>query len=499
MKARRRILWGVRLGLSRVTRRFGSWVEPNDAASLQSRLEHGDTVWRAFKEAGLALVRAGRFTDADRMLERGLGAFPDDPDLLYQYAMAAHNCGRYQVAIARWQRALAATPEIPMCHCGLAANLRETGQPERAQAIIDAALKTFPDDLDVIAEAARIEDARERFERSLALWSRAARSPHPSHDWLQGEAQALLRLGRPIEAASALAAARARFPDDPGLLGVEALLAMEQGDWTRARMLWTALQKRLPDDPAIGGSLLQATAAETAQNRASPARTRDPGAKMRDLAADQHRRRQLMLRFQSLGEGCEFGAVQRHFGAEPPDLLRWSTLEFDGLVAALNARLDQFGERANSDLIVAADGEYLVQDKRWMLAVHTFRFAGQVDGDTVLGETCERIKSTCGAFLAALAAAEQVFVYHCAGLDADQLDRLHHALRAFGPVRLLCVQPAAPTAPTHFQGRAGELIALGADRHVGFVERLGTKGPSGRWDIAYEDWLSICEAIPHRA
>ena len=36
---------------------------------------------------------------------------------------------------------------------------------------------------------------------------------------------------------------------------------------------------------------------------------------------------EMLLEFESLGDNCEFGLVQRHFGAEPISLLRFAGFE----------------------------------------------------------------------------------------------------------------------------------------------------------------------------
>src|ERR1041385_7120891 len=47
----------------------------------------------------------------------------------------------------------------------------------------------------------------------------------------------------------------------------------------------------------------------------------------------------IVAKFESLGDNCEFGFVQRHHGLEPGGLLRWaSSTTLDGLVQALECR-----------------------------------------------------------------------------------------------------------------------------------------------------------------
>lgn len=160
-------------------------LEPrHDPRHMAQQFERGELVWRAFVDAGSALRRAGRFDEADAMVERGLAVYPDDRSLLYEHAFSAHEAGRYTVAIGRWEKALVAAPDLAMCHAGVAANLRETGDIERASAVIAAALARFPADLTVVTEAARIADMRLRFDESLPLWRRAAEAPSPAPEWL---------------------------------------------------------------------------------------------------------------------------------------------------------------------------------------------------------------------------------------------------------------------------------------------------------------------------
>ena len=52
---------------------------------------------------------------------------------------------------------------------------------------------------------------------------------------------------------------------------------------------------------------------------------------------------ELMLAFESLGDNCEFGLVQRDGGAEPLGLLRFAGMSLGNLVAALEAKLDGLG------------------------------------------------------------------------------------------------------------------------------------------------------------
>lgn len=468
----------ARFALFRALGGAAARVEPRDDPGHMTRqFDRGELVWRAFVDAGSALRRAGRFDEADAMVARGLAVFPGDRTLLYEHAFSAHAAGRYALAVTRWEAALAAAPDLAMCHAGVAANLRETGAIERAASVVAGALRRFPDDLTVMTEAARVADMRLRFEESLPLWRRAAEAADPAPEWMQGEAHALLRLGRLDEAQRVLDRARPRFPDAPGLLAVEALLALERGDWRKAVALWSDYTGRFPED---------ANGREQLGRARERQRTSPPAA-----VSDETEQRHLLLGFESLGDGCEFGHVQSRYGAEPEGLLRWNDVGFDGLLSALGARFAGLGEPANTSLVVMPDRELVIVDRRWGLGLHTFRYDDEEDHGALLQRMCGRIARARDKLLVDLAAAEKIFVFRSSGLDADRLEALHGALRTYGPVRLLDVQPAAPTAPTSFQGAAGELVEVGEGRWVGFLERLGVEA-GGAWDVAYEDWLSVC-------
>src|SRR5579885_2880091 len=49
---------------------------------------------------------------------------------------------------------------------------------------------------------------------------------------------------------------------------------------------------------------------------------------------------QLMMRFESLGENCEFGLAQRRCGAEPLGLLRFASAPLEKLLAGLEGRFE---------------------------------------------------------------------------------------------------------------------------------------------------------------
>jgi hypothetical protein len=75
----------------------------------------------------------------------------------------------------------------------------------------------------------------------------------------------------------------------------------------------------------------------------------------------------IIAEFESLGDNCEFGFVQRHHGLEPGGLLRWASSTLDGLVLALERRfagLYQFED-------LAPYTPNMVIDRKYDIAFHS--------------------------------------------------------------------------------------------------------------------------------
>ena len=105
-----RLPLGAKLALYRlIRRRAARAAAPLDPASV----DPATAGWRTTLARSVALVRAGRWAEADAWLARGLAVFPGDPGLLIEHALAADGAGRHREAISRWKAALAAAPSAP--------------------------------------------------------------------------------------------------------------------------------------------------------------------------------------------------------------------------------------------------------------------------------------------------------------------------------------------------------------------------------------------------
>ncbi len=470
-------------------------IEPANRIMSASFLARTTDRIAAFPAVAIAFVvrtlrRRKRRAAAEALLVRSLRLWPRSPLLLRHHAYGAHDEGRHEEAAERWRALLVLDPGSPFGLSGLAAKQRELERLDEADATIAEALALHPDHSLVLGEAARLADRRYDHPAALALWQRLHDRPGASSIFRQQRDWNLVMLGRLDEAEAEIAAARRLAPEHRGHLANAASLRMAQGQWQDAIELLRDFRTRYPDD--IVGRELMGQALEGAAFAAAEAsgKRRKPVdiERVEDDAI-----RSLLLGFESLGADCEFGLVQRRYGAEPLGLLRWNKVTFPNLLAGLGARFEGLGTREQTELGVFDLGEYRVRDTRYDLSMHTFVYRHQAEPGELIGKVSARLGYLRGKLVDDLATAEKVFVYKHAGLDDAAMRALHRALRVYGPVRLLCVTSAGEKAAGLLQTPVGTAVKLDEDLYVGIVARFGNA--SGAWNIAFPDWVAICSAV----
>ena len=442
------------------------------------------------RAAGGRLLRLRRFDDAEALLEAAALAFPRHAGVRARYALTAEVDGRFEVAVARWREACALRPDRAGPWRGLAGCLRILGDIDGATAAVARAGALRPNDRHILLETARVHDRAERHEAAALVWARLV-GRHPADPlFRQGHADCLIRLDRLDEAAREIAAGLARDPDHRGLFATKGLLAMRHQNWDEAFTTWSAYVAAYPDDEIGRIYLSRITSVRqlaTAEARGQPPQMLAPVSIERVEDEDI---RALMLCFEGIGTDCEFGTLQRRYGAEPLGLLRWNDVTFATLAAALEARFAGMGEPETTDLVAGSIGELYVRDRRWDLGMHTFLFTREVTQETLFPKMCRRVVYLRDKFIADLEAAEKVFVYKGVDLTFEDLSRLHALLRNYGPVRLLHVRLASSAGVGSWPaGTAGTVTQVAPNLHVGYVTRAGNL-----YDIPFDEWMAICRA-----
>lgn len=199
--------------------------------------------------------------------------------------------------------------------------------------------------------------------------------------------------------------------------------------------------------------------------------------------------RSVMLDFESLGDNCEFGLVQRRAGADPLSLLRFSAVALNTLEELLQTRFSEMAKREKLRIeavrLESGDEEYLVHHQFYKLTYHTFTFSSQMNAERVTHREIARLTLATRAMLDHLQTGDRIFVYRThIGLSDTQIFSLHVLLRKYGPTTLFYVTTATHDHP------AGtvEVIADGLMR--GYMGSFAPyhDAPSGD----DQSWLALC-------
>jgi len=408
-------------------------------------------------------------------------------DSWLQAAAAAEARGDLDDALRLWCAYRQLHPSVADGYLDPCRALRKAGRLEEAQALLDeAAGQKFAAGLPVMMELARVAEARDDLQVALHRWQAAAAAFPRNGLACAGAGRMLLKLNRIDEAEAYVTAAAARLPDDPQLARLFAQLAAAREDWPEAVRRWDLLIAKYPNDQ---GAMRGRGAAIWQTRMLSSAATPDDApnglvdvGRVADPAANA-----LVTRFESLGQNCEFGLVQRRYGAEPLGLLRWASVKPNTLEELLKTRFAGLGEPEHVHVNRTAWGEYCIQDSLFNLTFHTFMTGEIADTQAFLAKQAARLRWLRDKLLADLEEGAKIFVFKAlTPTPAQQLDRIMRALRVYGGAKLLWVELAGTLPAGRIEDCGGGLLR-GSLSVINPVRR-------GSWDIPFEEWLALCRA-----
>jgi capsular polysaccharide biosynthesis protein len=208
---------------------------------------------------------------------------------------------------------------------------------------------------------------------------------------------------------------------------------------------------------------------------------------------------ELMLAFESLGDNCEFGLVQRRAGAEPLGLLRFAgiflpvEIRLEKLAAALTRKFEGLGAAETMTVSLAgAPGrrEFIVRESAYDLMYHTYVLEGEAEREEMHAREIKRLRFLRRKLLEDLAVGEKIWVWKSAVTsDAEQVRPLLTALRALGPNTLLWVVEADE------RHRPGSIERLDRDFIKGYIERFAPYENAP--DIRPVSWFEVCQRTYH--
>ena len=200
------------------------------------------------------------------------------------------------------------------------------------------------------------------------------------------------------------------------------------------------------------------------------------------LAADA-----LLTHFESLGENCEFGLVQRRCGAEPLSLLRFSNTLLPNLLRGLDDKFKKLG--IVDDLGFRLEGkskkEYIVEEKYYGLVYHTFRYKGEIEEEKFMANEASRLTFLKRKLNEDLKDGDKIFVYRRnQPLDSEEILPLLAALNEYGPNTLLWVVTADA------QHRPGSVRWVMPGLLKGYIDRFAPN--ENAHDLSLEVWMELC-------
>jgi tetratricopeptide (TPR) repeat protein len=468
-------------------------------ATRSGDFKRAEAVWQTFRErhperadgfrgGALTLRDQGRWDDAEAAMEEATRRFPDEPSVAMDWAELAERRQEWPLAVARWRDVLGRFPGLSGAHHGLGRALMGAQDFIAAEAVFTAGRQRFPDDEDMAAAEAEAAAKAHNWPRAIALWL-MFRERFP------GLARGAVALARTLRESGELEAsvtqARAALQSFPDHLDLEVELAFTLSamrDWPAALALWESLKAKHPHHDGLRSNItfiLGQAMADQAIRGGAPfeiPRALLESANVDDVPAEDQVA--LLKRFESLGDSCEFGMVQRLYQVEQMTLLRWAFTTPENLIAALKTRFDGVGDPEYTEIDVIGD-EYRTRDRRYFMQSHTFTSPTAEPLEFFAPEQCRRLQWLKRKLLDSLTTAARVFVYSGqGGLTEDQVTALHDAMLPYSPkAKLLCMRVKEPGHPP------GTVERLRAGLWIGYLEKFSTV------DIAVANWLTVCQTV----
>ncbi|PPQ28585.1 glycosyltransferase family 2 protein [Rhodopila globiformis] len=389
-------------------------------------------------------------------------------------------------------------------YAGCSLGLSRVGRHQEAEDLLRDATKKFGRTLVLLREYALCAMYAGRESDAAQRWGEFRRLFPDDPDGYYYGALSCRRIGEIVEAKRILAEGQSRFPRHIGIGMEVAEIAALQDDWEHAASMWRRLLEEHPDNPDVRKRAASASyqfrlnVAEGASDQKRSALNGPVQVDLRPREAQEAleflglsttaEMREFFMGFESLGCNCEFGLVQRKFGAEPIGLLRWNAIFFAGLKKALLVNFAGIDDPDNLVLELRGGHEYFVQDKKFLTSMHTFTRVGEVEVERFRQQQIKRMSFLKRKIISDLEAGDKIFVY----LDherrsKDDVHQLYNAFKNSSRGTLLYVQTA------ELPGQVGS-VELAEDRLLlGFLERPGLR-PDGTWSVMFDNWLKICFA-----
>lgn len=199
--------------------------------------------------------------------------------------------------------------------------------------------------------------------------------------------------------------------------------------------------------------------------------------------------KELLLSFESLGDDCEFGFLQKNNAVNTPSLLRFGGMRLHRLQEALESDFDGIDSINELHVFGNDPGEYMIMQNRYRYAYHTFVYTWDMSRESVQEREAKRMLYCKRKLLDDLADGEKIFVVKSSNdLRSSPGDVLEvaKALRRHGNGTLLWVLPEDQISP------CGTLRWHADNLLEARIDQLGVKGHVQHYSPY---WIPLCRRV----
>jgi hypothetical protein len=197
--------------------------------------------------------------------------------------------------------------------------------------------------------------------------------------------------------------------------------------------------------------------------------------------------RDLVLQFESLGDSCELGLVQRRVGAEPLGMFRFAGAPLRHLIRAMEARFEGMAD-AEHVRVQPENGEYMIKLTKYDFIYHAHVKIGDADPVALHQQQIRTVRFLTDKLIADLEKPEKIMVFRQnEELSANDLLDFRAALAAYGPATLLWVQE------TRFGCPPGTVVVVDDTLVIGYVTRLSPRENAP--DLDLPAWLTMLRNV----
>ncbi len=195
---------------------------------------------------------------------------------------------------------------------------------------------------------------------------------------------------------------------------------------------------------------------------------------------------ELVSRFESLGDNCEFGMMQRYVGAEPISLLRFNFTHIRSLLRGLESR---FSDLAMPGQVTTTwTDEWMIREESYKFYYHTHNRDPDYPVAKLISDQSKWLKYMANMLVESLSLGHRIFVRKGGSVEQEpEIHKLAELIGSYGPNTLLWVTQADELHPPGSVERINETLVRG------WIKRFATYERAQYFDPV--DWVLLVRRV----